>query len=634
MDTWICVFPCCSVAAGFLGVASQPTIALVSYSQTMSDTDQIDVTRKEKIDAVLNAAFYTPKFTALLITFGIFVALLEGVGLTFIVPIVETIQADDPAAEADGILLVFVTLYETLGIPFTLGFVVSGVAAVMSLRYTCSFLYEWLRYKLRYNYQRHLQKRAFSSAVDARMKYFDKEGSDEILNTVITETAVAGGVINEVVKFLNLFFLTLVYLIIAFYISPVLTLFAITILGGFTIIVRHIVNPGYELGDKVADANESRHEAAQAGMMGIRDIRVFDLSKEIYGNFLDAVDQYTVNKVKLRRNESGISEFYNLAVAVSVFALIYFALRFANLSFGELGLFLFVMFQLGPKVSGLNKRFYKIENNIPHLVRSQRFINELEELEEQKTGKRPVPREVETVEFEGVEFSYNEEEQVLRGVDFRVKKDEFVAFVGQSGAGKSTIVSLLARYYEPDAGRIYANGVPIDEMSPREWRDRLAIVRQDPFIFNESLRYNLTVGNRTASQHEIDRACEIARVDEFFDDLPNGYDSQLGDEGVRLSGGQKQRLALARALLKDADLLILDEATSDLDTNLENEVQQAIERMDRDYAIITIAHRLSTVENADRIYTMEDGKISEKGPHGELVDNNGKYAELYNVQVQ
>ncbi len=600
----------------------------------MSESEQPDVSRREKIEAVISAARYKPKFTVLLIVFGILVALLEGVGLTFIIPIVETIQADDPAAEADGIMALFVTVYQTLGIPFTLGFVVTGVAAVMTMRYTCSFLYEWFRYMLRYDYQRNLQKSAFSSALDARMRYFDKEGSDEILNTVITESATAAGVIDAIVKFLNLFFLTTVYLIIAFYISPLLTLAAITLLGSFTIIIRYVINPGYELGDRVADAQEERHEAAQAGMMGIRDIRVFDLSKEVYQNFEGAVDKYVDNRIKLRRNESGISEFYNLAVAVSVFALIYLALRFANLSFGELGLFLFVMFQLGPKVSGLNKRFYSIENNIPHLVRTQRFIDELNDLEEPNEGARPVPAEVESVEFDNVEFSYDGDEQVLRGVDFRVEKDEFVAFVGQSGAGKSTIVSLLARYYEPDQGRIYANGTPIDEMNPREWRDRLALVRQDPFIFNDTLRHNLTVGNRDATQREIDRACEIARVDEFFDDLPNGYDSQLGDDGVRLSGGQKQRLALARALLKDADLLILDEATSDLDTNLENEVQQAIERMDRDYGIITIAHRLSTVENADRIYTMEDGKISEKGPHGELVQKNGKYAELYDVQIQ
>jgi subfamily B ATP-binding cassette protein MsbA len=136
------------------------------------------------------------------------------------------------------------------------------------------------------------------------------------------------------------------------------------------------------------------------------------------------------------------------------------------------------------------------------------------------------------------------------------------------------------------------------------------------------------------SEEELDRVCEIAKVDEFKVDLPRGYDTLLGDDGVRLSGGQKQRVALARSLIEDADLLILDEATSDLDSNLEKQVQQAIEGMERDYAIITIAHRLSTVNNADRIYTVENGEITESGAHGELVDKGGKYAELYGIQSE
>jgi subfamily B ATP-binding cassette protein MsbA len=490
----------------------------------------------------------------------------------------------------------------------------------------------WFREALRTYYIRDLQMRAFRSALDARIEYFDEEGSDDILNAIVTQTNYAGRAIQRVVHLTETLFLSLAYLLIALSIAPALTIFALVVLGGLTVLLRNVVEPGYELGELVAEANERRQEAAQAGTQGIRDIRIFGLADELYQDFINAIDQFTDSRIKLRRNEAAINNFYNLGVAVSVFVLIYLALTFANLSVGALGVFLFAMFQLGPKVSNLNGQFYNLENDLPHLVRTQKFIQRLECREEPNEPTRDVPAEVDHIEFDDVRFSYDNDEQVLRGVNFEVEKQEFIAFVGQSGAGKSTIVSLLARLYEVDEGEIRANGVPIHEMDINKWRDRLSIVRQSPFIFNDTLRYNLTIGNRDVTKAELDRVCEIARVDEFFDDLPNGYDTMLGDDGVRLSGGQKQRVSLARALLEETDLLVLDEATSDLDSNLEQEVQAAIEAMDRDYAMIAIAHRLSTVQNADRIYTMDDGEVTEAGTHTELLDNAGKYEELYAIQ--
>lgn len=600
----------------------------------MSAPDLETISRREKLDALLDVARFDPTFAILIVALGLVAAVLEGVGLSFILPIIEIVQVDDPVAEADGLMAAFVTAYQALGVPFTLGFVVLGVAAVMTVRYTTSFVVAWFREVLRTYYIRDLQQRAFGNALDARVEYFDDEGSDDMLNAIITQTFYAGRVIQRVVRLLQDLFLSIVYLLVAFVMAPVLTLFAITVLGGLTVLLRTVVEPGYEVGDVVADANERRQEAAQAGTQGIRDVRLFGLAEEFYEEFVDAVDRYTDARITLRRNEAAIQNFYNLGVAVSVFVLIYLALTFADLSLGALGVFLFAMFQLGPKVSQLNQRYYQVENDLPHLVRTQRFINDLESFEEPNDPTREVPSEVEHVAFDDVWFSYDGTEDVLRGIDFEVEKGEFVAFVGQSGAGKSTIVSLLARLYTIDAGEIRANGVPIDEMDVDEWRERLSVVRQSPFVFNDTLRYNLTIGNRDATRDDLDRVCEIARVDEFFHELPDGYDTVLGDEGVKLSGGQKQRVALARALLEDSDLLVLDEATSDLDSNLEQEVQAAIEAMERDYGIIAIAHRLSTVENADRIYTVDDGEIVEVGSHGELVNEAGQYAELYTIQSQ
>ncbi|MDB2253415.1 ABC transporter ATP-binding protein [Halorubrum ezzemoulense] len=598
----------------------------------MSSSDPEPVSRREKLDALRDVARYNPKYTAAVVVLGIVAAVLEGVGLSFILPIVELVQLQDPAAEADGLLAVFVTAYQTLGIPFTLGYVVVGVSSVMVARYTTSFSVAWFREALRTYYIRDLQTRAFRNALNARVEYFDKEGSDDILNAIVTQTNYAGRVIAQGVNFTQQVFLAGVYFVVALVIAPVLTVITGVVLGGFSIFFRQVLESGYDVGERVAEANEMRQEAAQAGTQGIRDVRIFGLAEELFEDFTEAIEQFTKSRIVLRRNEAAINNFYNLVVAVSVFVLIYLALTFANLSVGELGVFLFAMFRLGPKASQVNTLYYKIENNLPHLVRTIQFTDELATYNEPTSSSRKVPEEIHEVEFDDVHFSYDNKEKVLRGIDFTVEKGEFVGFVGQSGAGKSTIVSLLARLYPVDEGEIRANGIPIDEMDIAEWRDRLSMVRQDPFIFNDTLRYNLTLGNREVSDEDLDRVCSIAKVDEFIDELPDGYDSLLGDDGVRLSGGQQQRVALARALLEDANMLILDEATSDLDSNLENQVQQAIEKMDRDYAIVTIAHRLSTVKNADRIYTVEQGQVTEIGTHDELVKEGGKYSELYEIQ--
>jgi len=600
----------------------------------MTDDDPPEVSRKEKVQAIVSVAKYDPKLTAGIIGLGIFAAVLEGIGLSFILPIVEIVQSGGGATSQGGLAGAFTTAYQFVGVPLTLGTAVAGVGFIMIVRYTSSFLVAWFREALRTYYIKDLQTRAFDNALNARVSYFDREGSDDILNAIITQTSYAGQVINKSVRLVEQGFLALTYVILAFVVSPGLTIFTAIVLGGVTFLLRNVVDSGYDIGSGVADANEKRQEAVQAGTQGIRDIRIFAVADELFGDFLGAVEQYTRSSIKLRRNEAALSNFYNMAVSVSVFVLIYLSLTFANLDLSSLGLFLFAMFRLGPKASTANQLVYQVENLLPHLVRTEAFVEELRRHEEPNDHSRDTPKNVETIEFDDVRFSYDGEEDVLRGIDFEADEGEFIAFVGQSGAGKSTIVSLLSRMYEPTDGHIRANGTPISEMDINDWREHVAVVRQDPFIFADTLRYNLTIADRDASQAKIERVCEIAKVDEFLDDLPNGYDSLLGDDGVRLSGGQKQRVALARALLEDADLLILDEATSDLDSNLEKEVQSAIETMEREYIIVTIAHRLSTVKNADRIYTVENGQISEAGKHGELVSNEGKYAELYAIQAR
>jgi ATP-binding cassette, subfamily B, bacterial MsbA len=603
----------------------------------MSDTGTSDTGRtwREKGRALYRVATFQPKLAITVIALSVAAALLEGIGLSFIMPIVEVAQADAPAEEADGLLETFLMIYETLGIPFTLGYLVTGVAAVMTVRFTASFLVGWLGAAIQTKYVRYLQEEAYNKALEADVSYFDREGSDDILNAIVTQAEYAGSVIAYVLGAIEQGLLAAIYLAIALYLAPLLTVISAVFLGSMTFMFKHILDSGYSLGDKVANAKEGIQSRAQAGTQGVREVKLFGMIDELRAGFNESAEQFEKNSIKVERNDSAITNYYQLMTAVSVFGLIYLALTFSSLTLAELGVFLFAMFKLGPKISNLNKYLYRIDSELPHLVRTQEFIDELERSREPADASRPVPASIERVEIDDIRFSYDSSDQpVLRGVSFGFGRDDFVAFVGPSGAGKSTIASLLARMYEPDRGDIRANGVSIDEFDVQQWRSRVSVVRQDPHIFNDTLRRNVTVGKRNATRAEVERVCEIAQVTEFLTELPDGYDTVLGDQGVKLSGGQRQRVAIARALLKEADLLILDEATSDLDTALERRVHHGIESMDRDYAMLVIAHRLSTVTNADRIYTMEDGEIVEFGPHEELLSNSSTYSSLYALQSQ
>lgn len=589
-----------------------------------------DVSTRQKLRTLRRTLSYDPKFTISLIFVGALVAILEGIGLGFIYPVIQVAEASDPNEASGRVMEIFISVYEFFGVPFELGYLLIGLAIVMTTRYTLSFLISWLGDILGKRYERDLRTQAFEYALDAKIGYYDDKGTDSILNAVITETRYSQKTIRRFVVSSKTLLLILMYGAVMTYIAPWMTLAVIILLGGITALIRYIVEPAVSLGSRVAEANEQVQQTVQAGTQGIRDVKLFGLREEIYSEFSNWIKQYTQSEIRLSRNNSAIQNFYELSVALSIFILIYISFTFTNLTLGEIGIFLIAMFQLGPRLSRFNTTVYKLESYVSHLSRTHDFFDSLEKQEE-TSGHKAVSK-VSQISFYDVGFSYTEDEQVLSDISFTVEKPEFIAFVGESGAGKSTIVSLLARMYDQDSGDIKADGTAIEEYDLDEWRERLAFVRQDPYIFNDTLKKNITIGNRDATRRDVKRVCKIAMIDEFLDELPNGYDSELGDEGVRLSGGQQQRVALARALLKDADFLILDEATSNLDSNLEKEVQAAIESMDRDYGIIAIAHRLSTVKNADRIYTVEDGEIVESGTHQELLEDDGEYAELYTIQ--
>ena len=340
--------------------------------------------------------------------------------------------------------------------------------------------------------------------------------------------------------------------------------------------------------------------------------------------------------VKRARASSAIGAFALLLGVAGVAAFLWYggtAVLNGTLSIGTLTMTIIYFIMLSQPFISLAGLYTQLQIALGAAERLFELLDEPNTISDQP-GALSLPAVQGDLRFEQVDFNYDGETQVLHGVTFEAERGQVVALVGPSGAGKTTIANLIPRFFDIQGGRITIDGYDIRQVQLKSWREQIGIVLQEPILFSATIRENIAYGQLGASQAEIEAVAQAANAREFIERLPQGYDTLVGERGVKLSGGQRQRIAIARALLRNPRLLILDEATSSLDNESEHLVQQALEHLMQGRTTIVIAHRLSTIQNADKIIVIEKGRVIEDGQHGELLAIEGAYHRLYTRNFQ
>ncbi|MFP7276549.1 ABC transporter ATP-binding protein [Bacillus paralicheniformis] len=512
-----------------------------------------------------------------------------------------------------------------------------GLLLIYLLSTGLQYIVNYLGHKLGINIETDMRQELFQHVQRQSFRYFDNTKTGHIISRITNDLFDIGELAHHgpedlfiaVMTFFGAFWIMLT-------INVKLALVAVLFVPLLIILITYSnirMNRAWrQMYSEIADVNARVEDS----ISGVRVVQSFTNERFEISRFLKNNQKFRKAKLKGYKTMALTTAGTFLMTRLMILAVLVYGawLSFSgNMSYGEfVGFVLYVnvlfkpidkisaILELYPKGMAGFKRFTELIDTKPQIVDRKDAID-VQLLEG-------------NIVFKNVTFGYEKHKPVLQGVDLSITAGETVAFVGPSGAGKTTISSLIPRFYDIDGGAITIDGIDIRDMTKRSLRSQIGIVQQDVFLFTGTLRENIAYGKLDATDEEIQRAAKMAHLEQLIESLPDGYETQVGERGLKLSGGQKQRIAIARMFLKNPPILILDEATSALDTETEQVIQNALTELAKDRTTLVIAHRLATIRNADRIVVVTENGIAEEGTHDELVERGGIFANLHRVQYQ
>lgn len=509
-----------------------------------------------------------------------------------------------------------------------------GLLVLYVAQFGLQYMVSYLGFKMSSGMENDMRRDLFIHMQQMSFSFYDRNKSGSLLSRLTNDLAEVGELGARGPNDLLVCLVTLVGTMgILLWMNPLLGSFVVALM---LLKLVHSISVNMKMKKAFYANREAMGELsakAAESLSGARLVKAFAMEGEEQKEFMAKADGYVAakeNSFKLRSYFMGSMMFFSNFINIAVLLLGCVLVHKEMMSFSELvAFFLYVGMFIRPVMQLLGfvemyqrglagyRRFYEIMEQKPEIVDKPKTV-----VCEGFKG---------AISFENVTFGYSPDKPIIRNLNIQVKPGETVAFVGSTGSGKTTIANLLLRFYEPQQGKITMDGIDITDLEQTSLRKQIGLVQQDVFLFSESVKQNIGYGKQGASDEEIRAAAENAAADDFIQALPQGYNTEIGERGVKLSGGQKQRLAIARAFLKNPPVLVLDEATSALDNRTEQQIQEKLEQLAQGRTTLIIAHRLSTIKKADKIVVLRNGEVVEQGKHQDLLEKKGFYYDLYNA---